>query len=172
MNECWRQLFPKGASLVPGSQDNERFDNLFDHFDIRSNFEYSMLCRSKYRAKMLSVVLFVVYLMFQWVMVIFFSPNWSPNFFFFRFFFLQKCSNIFEQTFFFFSKVFKFKGPVPRNDKQIPPLSFDPTFMKDGQCAESNEKSIFRFLFFELWLIVFTVYGCHTWIFKCVTDRK
>ena len=61
---------------------------------------------------------------------------------FFRIFFLQKCSNIFEQTFFFFSKVFKFKGPVPRNDKQIPPpLSFDPTFMKDAQLAEQNQKN-------------------------------
>ena len=30
------------------------------------------------------------------------------------------------------------------------PLSFDPIFMKDAQCAESNKKSIFRFLFFEL----------------------
>ena len=39
-----------------------------------------------------------------------------------------------------------------------PPLSFDPIFMKDAECAESNEKSIFRFLFFELWLIVFTIY--------------
>ena len=39
------------------------------------------------------------------------------------------------------------------------PLSFDPIFMKDAQCAESNKKSIFRFLFFELSLIVFTIYG-------------
>ena len=31
-----------------------------------------------------------------------------------------------------------------------PPLSFDPTFMKYAQCAESKEKSILRFLFFEL----------------------
>ena len=29
--------------------------------------------------------------------------------------------------------------------------------MKDAQCAETNEKSIFRFLFFELWLIVLTI---------------
>ena len=28
-----------------------------------------------------------------------------------------------------------------------PPLSFDPTSMKKAWCAESNEKSIFRFLF-------------------------
>ena len=32
-------------------------------------------------------------------------------------------------------------------------------FMKDLECAETNEKSIFQFLFFELWLIVFTIYG-------------
>ena len=31
--------------------------------------------------------------------------------------------------------------------------------MKDAHSAELNEKSIFRFLFFELWLIVFTIYG-------------
>ena len=35
--------------------------------------------------------------------------------------------------------------PTPR-----PPLSFDPIFMEDAQCAETNEKSIFPFLFFEL----------------------
>ena len=31
--------------------------------------------------------------------------------------------------------------------------------MKDAHCAEPSEKSIFLFLFFELWLIVFTIYG-------------
>ena len=31
-----------------------------------------------------------------------------------------------------------------------PPLSFDPVFMEDAQCAETNEKLIFRFIFFEL----------------------
>ena len=31
-----------------------------------------------------------------------------------------------------------------------PPLSFDSIFMNDAQCAESNEKSIFWFLFSEL----------------------
>ena len=30
------------------------------------------------------------------------------------------------------------------------PLIFNPVFMDDAQCAETNEKSIFRFLFFEL----------------------
>ena len=33
------------------------------------------------------------------------------------------------------------------------PLSFDPTFLEDAQCAEMNEKTIFRllrFLFLEL----------------------
>ena len=29
------------------------------------------------------------------------------------------------------------------------PLSFDPAFMDDAQCAETKEKSIFRFLFFK-----------------------
>ena len=38
------------------------------------------------------------------------------------------------------------------------PLSFAPIFMKDMHSAESNEKSIFRFLILELWLIVFTIY--------------
>ena len=44
------------------------------------------------------------------------------------------------------------EGPVPNKDMQtpppaLPPLSFDPIFMEDAQCAETNEKSIFRFLF-------------------------
>ena len=41
------------------------------------------------------------------------------------------------------------------------PLSLTPISMKDAHSAQSNEKSIFRFLqfiFFELWLIVFTIY--------------
>ena len=32
-------------------------------------------------------------------------------------------------------------------------------YMMDAECAETNEKSNFRFLFFELWLIAFTIYG-------------
>ena len=47
--------------------------------------------------------------------------------------------------------------------------------MIDAHSAESNEKSILRFfwfLFFELWLIVFTIYRWHTGIFKCVTNPK
>ena len=51
---------------------------------------------------------------------------------------------------------FKF-GSVSTKDMQTPgvppPLSYYPTFMKDVQCPESNEKSIFRFLFYKLWLI-------------------
>ena len=39
------------------------------------------------------------------------------------------------------------------------PLRIAPVFMKDAHSAESNENSMFRFLFFELWLIVFTIYG-------------
>ena len=40
--------------------------------------------------------------------------------------------------------------------------------MKDAQCVETNDKAIFqfmRFLFFELWSILFT-------IFKCISDQK
>ena len=40
-------------------------------------------------------------------------------------------------------------GVFPSNDMQTPPPSFDPVFIDDAQCAETNEKSIFRFSFFE-----------------------
>jgi len=47
--------------------------------------------------------------------------------------------------------------------------------MKDALCAETNQKPIFQFLFFELWLIPFTIFGdkplC-TFFSKCVTDKK
>ena len=49
-----------------------------------------------------------------------------------------------------------------------PPLSFASSFMIDAHSAESNEKYNFRFirfLFYELWLIVFTIY-------QKFTDRK
>ena len=62
-------------------------------------------------------------------------------------------------------------GPVPSKDMQTS-LSFAPIYMKDAPSAESIEKSISRFLFFELWLIVFTIYWGHTWNFKCITDIK
>ena len=52
------------------------------------------------------------------------------------------------------------------------PLRIAPIFMKDAHSAESNEKSIFRFLFFELWLIVFIIYGWHTWIFEFHRPKK
>ena len=53
-----------------------------------------------------------------------------------------------------------FWGFFPTNDMQAPsPLRSGNICMKDAHSAESNEKSIFRFLFFELWLIVFTIYG-------------
>ena len=47
-------------------------------------------------------------------------------------------------------------GYFPTKDMQTPPLpfSFAPVLMKDAQCAESNEKSYFRFfqfLVFEIW---------------------
>ena len=44
----------------------------------------------------------------------------------------------------------------------LPLLKTGANFMKDALSAESNEKSyirFFRFLDFELWLIVFTIYG-------------
>ena len=53
-------------------------------------------------------------------------------------------------------------GFFPTKDMQNPPhtpLRSGHIYMKDAHSAESNEKSIFRFLFFELWLIVFTIHG-------------
>ena len=52
---------------------------------------------------------------------------------------------------------------------RIFPLSFVPIFMIDAHSAESNEKSNFSFLFFDL---QFTIYGWHTRIFKCVTNQQ
>ena len=40
-----------------------------------------------------------------------------------------------------------------------PTLRSGQIYMKDAHCAESNEESICRFLFFKLWLFVFTVFG-------------
>ena len=43
--------------------------------------------------------------------------------------------------------------------------------MKDAHCAEPNEKSnfrIWRILFFESWVIVFTIFKCVASISKCV----
>ena len=42
---------------------------------------------------------------------------------------------------------------------RTPPPQKGHIYVKDAHSAESNEKSIFRFLFFELWLIVFTIHG-------------
>ena len=42
------------------------------------------------------------------------------------------------------------------NDMQTPPLRNGYIYMKDAQCTETNEKSIFRFLFFELWSILYS----------------
>ena len=44
--------------------------------------------------------------------------------------------------------------------------------MIDADSAESNEKSIFRFLFLDLLQFVFTIYEWHTGIFKCVANQK
>ena len=60
-----------------------------------------------------------------------------------------------------FSGFCKF-GSSPTNDMQILPHKIAPISMIDEHIAESNEKLIYRFflfLFFELWLIVFTIYG-------------
>ena len=54
---------------------------------------------------------------------------------------------------------------------QTPSLRNGKIYMKDAHCAEKNETSIFRFLFFELWLIIYNFWW-HTSISKCVTDRK
>ena len=42
---------------------------------------------------------------------------------------------------------------------QTPLLRNGQILMKDAHSAESNENCIFRFLFFKIWLIVFTIYG-------------
>ena len=47
----------------------------------------------------------------------------------------------------------------------LPLLSFALIIMKEVYSIESKEKKIFQYLFFELWLIVFTIYQ------KC-TDEK
>ena len=44
------------------------------------------------------------------------------------------------------------------NDMQTPPppLRSDHINMKDAQCTETNEISIFRFVFYELWSILYS----------------
>ena len=49
-------------------------------------------------------------------------------------------------------------GPIPGKDMQTPSLSFASIFMENAYSAESNEKSMLRFLLFDLWLIVFTIF--------------
>ena len=52
-----------------------------------------------------------------------------------------------------FTEKMRNEGSVPTNNKQFPPLNFDPSFMKNVECAKYNEKNnnhIFRFKFFEL----------------------
>ena len=41
----------------------------------------------------------------------------------------------------------------------LPLLSFALIIMKEVYSIESKEKKIFQYLFFELWLIVFTIYS-------------
>ena len=52
----------------------------------------------------------------------------------------------------FVDEMFILRGSVPNEDMQT---------KKDAHCAEPNENSIFQFVFFELWLIVFTIYQCY-----------
>ena len=54
----------------------------------------------------------------------------------------------------------------------LPLLRNGPILIEDAHSAKSSGISIFLFLFFELCLIVHITYGGHTWIFKCVTDKK
>ena len=54
------------------------------------------------------------------------------------------------------------KTPRPSPFPLPSTVSFTPIFMIDTQSAESNEKLIvwfFLYLFFELWLDVFSIYG-------------
>ena len=54
-------------------------------------------------------------------------------------------------------------GPVLSKDMETPPLKNGQILMKDAQCAETKEKSVFqflRFLFFELLRILFIIFEC------------
>ena len=55
---------------------------------------------------------------------------------------------------------------------QTPPLRSGRIYIKDTHCGEPNEKLIFQFLFFDLWLIVFTIFKSVTSISKSVTNQK
>ena len=51
---------------------------------------------------------------------------------------------------------------TPHNHPYSSPLRSSHIYIEDAHSAESNEKSyirFFRFLFFELWLIIFKIYG-------------
>ena len=52
------------------------------------------------------------------------------------------------------------------------PLRIAPIFMKDAHSAETNEKTIFRFLFFQVMANCIHNLQCDDWIFKCVTNQK
>ena len=53
----------------------------------------------------------------------------------------------------------KTPGFFPSKDMQTSPLRSGIIYMEDTHSVESNEKSIFPFLFYELCLIVFKMYG-------------
>ena len=48
------------------------------------------------------------------------------------------------------------KSPVPSKDMQKFDLRNGPIFMKEAECAETNEKYIFPFSFFDLWSILYS----------------
>ena len=50
------------------------------------------------------------------------------------------------------------KWVIPNLEYADPPPLYGQILMKDAQFADTDEKSIFRFMpFFELWLILFTI---------------
>ena len=61
-------------------------------------------------------------------------------------------------------------NPAPIKDMQTS-LRSGYIYMEDAHCTETNENRIYQFLFFELWLIAFTIFGAHTFISKCVTKQ-
>ena len=66
----------------------------------------------------------------------------------FRHFFASILKQISQASFFMILTIFwllSIVDPVPSKDMQTLLLSFAPIFMKDAQCVELNEKSIFRY---------------------------
>ena len=77
-------------------------------------------------------------------------------------FFRGKMKKCFFETHFSKSALHTiYVGPVPTKDVQTPPLplSFDPVFMEDVQCAETNGKSIFQFFYFQSYVKIHRKFG-------------